>query len=303
MEIRQLECFCIISRLENFTRTAEVLHVSQPSVTKAIKTLEAELHLTLIDRSQKHMALTSAGKAFLLHAKKILREVDETRCDMQRFQITKCDIIHFGMPPMVEAYLFPELFASFAAEYPDIVLDVQEYSDSSEVQERAENGALDFGIVFAQPEHALLSGFLIMQDSMQACLWQGHPLEKCDNIEFAQLKNEKFIMQQTNTYQYRNVYKRCMEQGFTPDILLCTRQLKTIKQLVANKLGISVLPAFVIRGESNFQWRPLSPELLINICLIWDKHKCLTETDKKFLSFMKKYAETEKFKKAFRQDA
>ena len=71
VEFRQLEYFCTISRLENFTRTAEVLHVSQPSVTKAIKALEAELQLTLIDRSQKHVTLTPEGKAFLLHAGKI----------------------------------------------------------------------------------------------------------------------------------------------------------------------------------------------------------------------------------------
>ena len=64
MEFRQLEYFCTISELENFTRTAEVLHVSQPSVTKAIKSLEAELGLTLIDRSQKHVSLTEDERHF-----------------------------------------------------------------------------------------------------------------------------------------------------------------------------------------------------------------------------------------------
>ena len=58
MEFRQLEYFCTISELENFTRTAEALHVSQPSVTKAIKALEAELGVMLINRSQKHVSLT-----------------------------------------------------------------------------------------------------------------------------------------------------------------------------------------------------------------------------------------------------
>ena len=73
MEFRQLEYFVTISELENFTRTAEVLHVSQPSVTKAIKSLEGELKLTLIDRSQKHVQLTEEGRTFLIHAQRIMR--------------------------------------------------------------------------------------------------------------------------------------------------------------------------------------------------------------------------------------
>ena len=85
MEFRQLEYFCTISELENFTRTAKVLHVSQPSVTKAIKALEAELGLTLIDRSQKHVTLTEAGRAFLIHARRIMQDAELAKQDMMRF--------------------------------------------------------------------------------------------------------------------------------------------------------------------------------------------------------------------------
>ena len=83
MEFRQLEYFVTISELENFTRTAEVLHVSQPSVTKAIKSLEGELKLTLIDRSQKHVSLTEEGRTFLIHAQRIMRDVQSAYQDMQ----------------------------------------------------------------------------------------------------------------------------------------------------------------------------------------------------------------------------
>ncbi|MFC2607430.1 MAG: LysR family transcriptional regulator, partial [Selenomonas sp.] len=71
MEIRQLEYFCTLAHLENFTRTAEALHVSQPSVTKAIKSLESEIGLMLVDRRQKRVSLTMEGRAFLLHAEEI----------------------------------------------------------------------------------------------------------------------------------------------------------------------------------------------------------------------------------------
>lgn len=105
MEFRQLEYFCTISELENFTRTAKVLHVSQPSVTKAIKALEAELGLTLIDRSQKHVTLTDAGRAFLIHARRIMQDAEIAKQDMMRFCVGSAGTVHFGVPPMFEAYL------------------------------------------------------------------------------------------------------------------------------------------------------------------------------------------------------
>ena len=140
MEFRQLEYFCTISELENFTRTAKVLHVSQPSVTKAIKALEAELGLTLIDRSQKHVTLTEAGRAFLIHARRIMQDAELAKQDMMRFCVGIAGTIHFGVPPMFEAYLFPTFFKEFREKFPTTLLDVQEFGDSDEVRERVEVG-------------------------------------------------------------------------------------------------------------------------------------------------------------------
>ncbi len=302
MEFRQLEYFTTISKLENFTRTAEVLHVSQPSVTKAIKALEAEFKLMLIDRSQKHVSLTPEGRAFLLHAEKILRDMEETYQDMQRFQVHTQGTIHFGIPPMVEAYLFPDFFTKFRASHPHITLDVQEYSDSVEVRTKAESGDLDFGIILDEESHENGRMMPIMLDYMSLCVDPSHVLAGEGKARFRQLKNEKFIMQHPQTFQYHGVYERCVAQGFTPDILLCTAQLKTIKQLVANKIGISILPDFVTRTETIFKRIPLDPPFSFGVYLFWGSHKILSDTDQKFLGFMKKYIGTSEFKKHFNQE-
>ena len=299
MDFRQLEYFCTISKLENFTRTAEYLHVSQPSVTKAIKALESELQLTLIDRRQKHVTLTPEGKVFLLHAERILQDIEETRHDMKRFQLEKQGTIHFGIPPMVEAYLFPDLFTRFKEEYPDMNLDVKEYSDSTEVREKAEAGALDFGIVFSQQCCDEDNEMLIMTDNMSLCVHPDAELSRCEAVSFDQLKHEHFIMQQSNTYQYQHVYESCVNSGFVPDILLCTTQLKTIKQLVANRMGISILPDFVTKQERNFVRRPLAPALKVDICLFWGNNTRITEMDQKFLDFMKRYIASDEFQHNF----
>jgi len=295
MEFRQLEYFHTISKLENFTRTAEALHVSQPSVTKAIKALESELEMTLVDRSQKHVTLTPEGKAFLLHAEKILRAVAEARQDMLRFQKGKQGIVHFGMPPMMEAYLFPDIFTKFKEVHTNISVDVVEYSDSTEVQAKIEAGELDLGLIIGDECHTPNS-LLIMQDKMSLCVSPRHPLQGRFSVDFSQLKNEKFILQQPNTYQYKQIYARCVENGFTPDILLCTSQLKTIKQLVANKVGISLMLDLVTRNETIFRRIPVMPPMPVSISLIWSQNKSLSQPAEEFVSFMREHIRSRDFK-------
>ena len=302
MDLRQLEYFCAISKFCNFTKTAEYLHVSQPSVTKAIKSLENEFDLILVDRRQKHVSLTPEGRVFLLHAEKILAAVEETQRDMKRFQLERQGTIHFGIPPMVEAYLFPDLFTKFKSVYPNMNLDVKEYSDSMEVREKAESGVLDFGIVFSQQGGQMPNEFLILSDNMSLCVSPDRNLAKLDNITFDDLRSENFIMQQSNTYQYQNVYERCVDSGYAPNILLCTTQMKTIKQLVTNNMGISILPDFVTRNDTSFVRKRLNPQLKVDICLFWSANKRFNEMDQSFLDFIQSYITSEEFHNDFQNE-
>ena len=302
MDLRQLEYFCAISKFGNFTKTAEYLHVSQPSVTKAIKSLENEFDLILVDRRQKHVSLTPEGRVFLLHAEKILAAVEETQRDMKRFQLERQGTIHFGIPPMVEAYLFPDLFTKFKSVYPNMNLDVKEYSDSMEVREKAESGVLDFGIVFSQQGGQMPNEFLILSDNMSLCVSPDRNLAKLDNITFDDLRSENFIMQQSNTYQYQNVYERCVDSGDAPNILLCTTQMKTIKQLVTNNMGISILPDFVTRNDTSFVRKKLNPQLKVDICLFWSANKRFNEMDQSFLDFIQSYITSEEFHNDFQNE-
>lgn len=295
MEFRQLEYFCTISELENFTRTAKVLHVSQPSVTKAIKSLEGELGLTLIDRSQKHVTLTEAGRAFLIHARRIMQDAELAKQDMMRFCVGSRGTIHFGVPPMFEAYLFPEFFKDFREKFPNTLLDVQEFRDSDEVRERVDVGDLDFGVTFGSDEEAQVHEFVIMHDNMSLCLPFGHPLAEKERVTFADLSHERFILQPPRTYQYREVFARCIEAGFTPDVMLTTSQLKTIKQLVANGTGISVLPNFVLWQDNSFVKCGLTPTVTARTALYWSGHKVFSVLDKEFLGFMKEYVKEGNF--------
>ena len=287
MELRQLEYFCNVGEYENFTRAAQNLHVSQPSVTKAIKALESELQLTLIDRTQKKISLTAEGKVFLNYAQKIMQDVEEARQSMQQFKTRKENTIKFGLPPMIEAYLFPDFFIKFRAAYPNIELDIQEFSDSSEICQKLKDGTLDFGIVLAPANSKHKLSIKLLSDKYSLCLPKNHRLVNHSKVTFDDLKDEKFILQQDGTYQHKMICECCAKCGYSPNILLSTSQLKTIKQLVTNEAGISLLPNFVLNAETDFCRKDISPPMNFDVSLAWGKSKVLPNNYNKFIDFVK----------------
>lgn len=293
MELRQLEYFCAVSSLKNFTKAAHFLHVSQPSVTKAIQALEAELNLLLFDRSQKHVAFTEAGQIFLLHAKKILQDVQTAKLSMEKFQNTTGGVVKLGMPPMVESYLFPIFFMKIQESNPDILLDLQECRDSILVNEKLDSDLLDFGIIFLRVDEHLNNSLKLLDSEIYLCLPPEHRLAQADKISFDELKDEKFILQPKGTVQNFLAMRLAADAGFVPDILLSTSQLKTIKDLVSGGVAVSLLPEFVLTDSPQFKAVPLEPPVKFQIVLAWSKFKELSPLGTRFLNFFNELLESQ----------
>lgn len=296
MELRQLEYFCAVSTLENFTKAAHFLHVSQPSVTKAIQSLEAELNLLLFDRTQKQIALTEAGQVFLLHARKILQDVQTAQKSIERFQTKNGGVIRLGVPPMVESYLFPNFFMKFQAANPNILLDLQECTTSHLVNEKLDRDFLDFGIIFLKPEDRQENSLKLLDSEFYICLPNFHRLAQVEKIFFGELRNEKFILQPKGTAQNLLTMKLSTEAGFAPNILLITSQLKTIKELVSGGAAIALLPKFVITNAPNFKAIPVEPPIKFKVALAWSRFKELSTPGTCFLKFFNELLQSQEVK-------
>ena len=296
MELRQLEYFCAVSSLENFTKAAHFLHVSQPSVTKAIQALEAELNLLLFDRSQKHIFLTDAGQIFLLHAKKILQDVQTAQKSMEPFRTQNGGVIKLGVPPMVESYLFPNFFLKFQSLHPNILLNLQECATSISVAEKLDNDFLDFGIIFLKADTLLKNSLLLLDSEFYLCLPLNHRLAQVPKIFFKELHGENFILQPKGTLQNLVTMELSADAGFAPNILLNTSQLKTIKELVSGGVAVSLLPKFVLTEPANFKAVPIEPPVKFKISLTWNRFKELSPLGTRFLNFCKELLQSREVK-------
>ena len=286
MDLRQLEYFQMVSRLNNITRAAERLHVAQPSVTVAIKKLEDELGIQLFDRSQKKITLTSEGKVFLKRVEAILANIEDAVIEMQDYQGLAKGMIKLGVPPMIGSFIFPEIFAGFRKIYPNIDFVITE-DGSISVRELLEQGDLDLGIIILREESKFLDTVIIQENQIVACLPLDHPLANSTKISFDDLKHEKFIMLKEDTFHRRAVLEACDKSGYYPEIILSSSQTETIRALVANGLGVSFLLDSIAQRKKDLASIPLEDPIKINISLAWKKDKYLSVASQTFIEFIK----------------
>ena len=114
MDLRKLEYFEMVARIGNFTKAAEALHVSQPSITTAIRSLEQSLGVILMNRNQREVLLTKEGEILYHKAVRILNDVNSTMQQMKDLGVAANKVIRVGIVPIMGATLFPILFSGFS---------------------------------------------------------------------------------------------------------------------------------------------------------------------------------------------
>ncbi|WP_378954167.1 LysR family transcriptional regulator [Pelosinus sp. sgz500959] len=296
MELRQIKYFCMVSKLNSFTKAAEKLHISQPSITQAIRKLEQELDVQLFDRSKKKSVLTSEGQAFVIRMEKVLHEFEQAVDELKDFRNLQKGTIKVGIPPMIVSYLFPDIFSCFKNSYPGLQLLPSEETSSLEAAAKLETDELDLAIIIL-PEHSTtLDTLTITEEQLVLCMHPEHPLCKKQFISFDQLKDEKFILLKAGSYQHQMVINRCLHHDFMPNTIFSSNQIKTIKSLIANGSGISLLMEMVVKDDPQIAVTPLDKPIKFDIGLAWKKDKYLSNASMGFIKFLEeRYKVTRKF--------
>lgn len=298
MEIRQLEYFQAVAKVNNFTKAAENMFVSQPSITNGIHHLEEEVGVQLFDRTQKKVKLTVEGQVFLQRVEKILRAINDAVIEMQDFRNLNKGTIRLALPPMIGAYLFPNIFPYFKKAFPSLDLMVFEEGSLS-ARRMVEKEDVDLGLMIlpASPD-TLINTLPFFKEQIVLCTSTTHHLSQEKQISFRQLQNEKIILLKEDSYHRRLIINECLKNNFSPKVVFSSNQIQTIKGLVANDVGVSFLMQMVTRHEKKLISIPLEPNIEITIGLIWKKNKYLSKASQAFIDFITTYINSAEFKKA-----
>src|SRR5262245_30694574 len=147
LDIRHLRYFVAVAEAGSFSRAANRLGISQPSVSQQMRELEAGLRITLFQRRGKRILLTSAGLVFEEYARIILRQVENLIDQLSGGPERLRGTLHLGVVPFLDVALMPHLLGLFATTFPDTTLIVDEIS-SHDIETALEEGRVDVGMGF-----------------------------------------------------------------------------------------------------------------------------------------------------------
>lgn len=285
MDLRELEYFVTVSELKNFTTAAKRLHISQPAISKSIHKLEEELGFQLLDRTQKKVLLTEEGLVFFDLAQDILARTLAAQHTMAEYKNLTRGTFLIAVPPLLGAYVFPSLFASFKKMYPSLKMCVIEDGSSTAI-DLVERDEVHVALVILPKDLAGLASHLITSQEIVACLPADHPLSSQPSLNFEQFKDEPIILYNEGFVLRKIIIDEYTKHNATPNVMLSTNQFQTIKALVAEGAGISFLPENSIKKANHVVKVPLSPHLFLDMGLVWKPDKILPLACKAFIDFV-----------------
>ncbi|WP_342088092.1 LysR substrate-binding domain-containing protein [Dyadobacter sp. OTU695] len=231
MELRQLKYFIKAAELQNFTNAAEVLFITQSTLSQQIKQLEDELGIPLFDRIAKRVRLTEAGTAFLPYAKKTIKDAKDGRDVLTDLMNLNTGALNIGL-----TYGLSELLAraitGFSAEYPGIKLNIS-FGTTTELLAQMEAGGLDMILSFYEKNsNDRLTTDRLFVSHLSLIVGSKHAIAKRKSVSIQELSALPLILP-SNGYSIRNHLNKVLgEHDLTPAPVMEINDIHTLLKLV-----------------------------------------------------------------------
>jgi len=217
-ELRLVRYWVAVAEEANITRAAERLHISQPALSAAIKQLEAQLGVALLDRSDRVLGVTPAGELLLVEGRALLREADRVVEAVRAREGSAVGRLRVGMTPTARYGLGPELLAASAARAPGVMLYPQEDASGALLRD-VRGGRLDLAVLFCSVGE--LDGVVIepfRSEPAVVHLRSDHPLAAHSSVRLEELARETLLVAESaesGGFTSR-VLEMCRARGFEP---------------------------------------------------------------------------------------
>lgn len=246
MELFQLRYFAAAARHRNFSRAAEEVCVSQPSLSLQIANLEREVGTALFVRQGRSVRLTDAGAVLCEHAERILAQEREARRAVRAVVGLERGRLSVWTLPTLGQHLLPPLLARFRQACPAIEISVREAVPARAVGEAVAAGQADLGFVHLPCAVAGLARRALRIEELALVVPEGHPLALRESVALAEAADQDFVWVQEGATPDHPLYAACLAAGFTPRIACVSGSSQGMQALVAAGLGIALLPRLAL---------------------------------------------------------
>lgn len=286
MELKILHNFLTVAREENLSRAAELLHISQPALSRQMAALEDELHISLFERG-RHLRLTEAGMQLQRRAEEICALVEKTEDEFRR-QTQISGTISIGSSGLSGLRLMTPLMESFRQEYPDVQFEL--YSNSAQfIMERLEHGLLDFGLLLEPIDIAKFDFIRLPKPEIWGLLMhKDHPLANHAVITKDDFKDLKLMI--PSRLDDQKEFESWLETPLSDlDVFATFNVVSNAATLAAQKAAaaLTIEEAVSLYDPDQLVFRRLDPPLKKQSVLVWKKAAAASRAALKFLDVLK----------------
>ncbi len=287
MEIRVLRYFLTIAREQSFSKAAQILNVTQPTLSKQIRELEDEYDITLFDRTTRSLSLTQEGSLFKEQAKEIISLVEKMEAQLKQKEGNLCGDIHIGCSESERNRIVMRAIARTQERYPRVKFHISS-GNAQYVTEKLDQGLLDLGIVIEPADMSRYDYIRLPDyDTRGVLMRKDSELAKLDAVSPADLKGKPIII--SSQEMVKNEIAGWLGGNQRALNVVATFNLfYNAKLMVEENVGYLLTVDYLYNEweDSVICFKPLKPKLTIRSSIIWKKYKLFPRHVEVFLKIL-----------------
>ena len=295
MDDHKLKVFCTVAETRSFSKTSEIIHLTQPAVSLQIQSLEEVYETKLFDRSSSTVALTPAGEVLYKYAKEILALYASVEKVIGKLTGLVKGSITIGACSNVGNYLLPSVITDFKKTHQKVKVHLL-VCNTKRVIELLNSGGIDLGLVSVDSVRQKMIVKKLVSDELLVIVSPEHPWAKKKEVPISDLTKEPFIFREAGSGTRQMIEKFLARHGITPHEMKISTVLgstEAIKDVVENGLGISIISGWAARKESKYGTLRLlrlkEEKMVRDFSLIINKNSVSSRALDEFLTFLKSY--------------
>jgi len=247
LDSRQVRSFCALARTGSFTQAARELHLTQSGISHSMKALEGDIGCRLLDRLGKKVVLTQAGEQLLLHAKKILQEMETARETLGRLGKWGRGRLRLGASTTACQHIIPPVLREFKESFPEHAITI-EPGDTPELLTSLLNQRIDLALSLASNEPQL-EFHPLFTDELHFIVAALHPWAKAGRVERPEIPRQNYILYNKHSITFRLIEDYFRHEQMVLNTVIELGSMEATKELVKLGIGVSILAPWIAQKE------------------------------------------------------
>lgn len=286
MDFGQIEAFVQVSAHNSFSRAAEVLQLTQPSITARIQALERELGEELFERGGRGVRLTDAGLAFVPYAERILQSLAEARDAIDEVRNVQIGSLYLGSALTISTYVLPRILHTFRSRHSGVDVSIRT-GRSEQVLAMLQADEVQVGLVRSL-SHPDMETVHLYDDEIVLIVNPGHPFAARGTATVEEAASEPIVLFDRASSYFGLIHGFFRQAGVVPNVAMELDSLETTKRMVEEGLGIALVPLVTIERELKAGMLVQvgivdAPPLKRPISLIYKRHRKRPRTVQAFI--------------------